>query len=172
MKKFIRNLENSYIALAILIFGILLVIMPTQFVHVLPWLMGFALILRGISVIVLIFHFKDKTFGPGAVIYNFVMGITIIVIGGDSINIIGVIWAVYSLIEACKEISEMWREKKYPVIKLINSVISIALAVMLITNPFEHFTTHVVILGIEIISSCFARSFDIMKSRLAQRRAY
>ena len=67
------------------------------------------------------------------------------------------------------DVNEMWSNKRRPILHVITAVISVALAVMLIIDPFKHFVTHVMILGLEIISSCFARLVDTLRSGVKNR---
>ena len=78
------------------------------------------------------------------------------------------IWAVLVLVEVSEEINAMWRKKHYSVFHLVLALISVLLAVMLMVNPFEHFITHVRVLGLEVVSSCFARSLDMLRGRKRQ----
>ena len=164
MKQFIRNLEKEYTVIVFLAVGILMILFPEHFARIFPYLLGGALVLRGISVVVLSFHYKEKDQGPGKMILYCVTGLTIMIRASQATGIIGVIWAVYSLVEVSGEIDEMWREGHYSVLHLVPAVISVALAVMLMVDPFEHFVTHIRILGLEIITSCLARGVDTIRA--------
>ena len=96
------------------------------------------------------------------------MGLTIMIRRSEATGIIGVIWAVLVLVEVSEEINAMWREKHCSVFHLVLALISVMLAVMLMVNPFEHFITHVRVLGLEVVSSCFARSMDMLRGRKKQ----
>ena len=163
MKRFILNLEKDYLAAVFVAAGILLIAFPEHFSKVAPYVLGGALILHGIVIVVLVLRYKDSHHGPGKAIVYFSMGLTILFLGGDALAIIGVIWAVFSLIEVSDEINEMWAQKKYSVLGLVASAISIGLAIVLMTDPFRHFAVHVRVLGFEILVSCIARRASIMK---------
>ena len=164
MKRFIKNLENQYIGILLLIVGVLMLIFPEQIASVAPYILGGGLIVRGIAVVILAMRYRDTSKGPGMVVLYCVLGLVIMLHGGDSVGIIGVIWAVFSLAEVSTDINEMWKSKHYSAFHIITAVISIALAIMLIIDPFEHFATHVRILGLEIIASCFSRGLDLFRS--------
>jgi uncharacterized membrane protein HdeD (DUF308 family) len=166
MKQFIRNLEEEYLVIVFLIVGILLILFPAHSARIAPYLLGGSLVLRGSSVVILSFHYKEKSKGPGGMVLYCATGLTFIILGNQAIGIIGVIWAVYSLMEVSEEIDEMWKEGHYSVLHLVLAVISIALAVMLMVDPFEHFATHIRILGLEIITSCLARGVDTVRARI------
>ena len=171
MKHFIRELENNYLSIACLVIGILIAVFPVHFSIAFPWVLGGALILRGIAVVILALRYKDAEHGPGNVILFCVMGGTIMILGSEATGIIGVIWAVYTLVEVSKELDEMWREKHVSVVYLIAAIVSVVLAVTLMVDPFKHFVTHVRVLGLEIISSCFGRGVDIVRAKRNNRPA-
>ncbi len=165
MKQFIRNLESDYLAMAVLAVGILMVIFPGHLAKAFPWVLGIVLILRGISVIILAFRYRDGEHEPGRAILYSVMGLTILIRRSEAIGIIGVIWAVIALMEVSEELNAMWRKNHYSAVHLILAVISVALAVTLMVDPFKHFITHVRVLGLEIVSSCIARRLDLRRGR-------
>ena len=172
MKRFIRSLENDFISLVCLAVGILMTIFPVHFSIAFPWVLGGALVLRGAAVVILAMRYKDAEHGPGYVVLYCVMGATIMILGTDATGIIGVIWAVFTLVEVSTELDEMWREKQFSFVYLIPAIVSVVLAVGLMVDPFEHFVTHVRVLGLEIISSCFGRGVDIVKEKRNDRSAH
>ena len=163
MKQLIRNLENEYIVILMLAFGALLALFPTQFTKAVPWALGTAMTARGLLVIILAFYYKDESHKPGRALLYLVMGITIIVLGHESIKIIGVIWAVFTLEELSNEISEKWVEKEFSPIFIGTVILSVILAVTLMIHPYEHFSVHVRSLGVQIMSSCLIRGLDVLK---------
>ena len=167
MKSLIRNLEKEYLAIAVLVIGILLVIFPEQFAKAFPWVLGIALILRAVLIMILTLHYKDSQHGPGKAIVYGVMGLTIMIRGSEATGIIGVIWAVYTLMEVSGEIDEMWEKKHVSAVSVIVAAVSVGLAVMLMTDPLTHFISHVRILGLEICTSCAARRFDLIRQKRA-----
>lgn len=165
MKKFIRNYENEYLVLVFLVLGILMVIFPEPLAKVFPWVLGIALLLNSFVSVIHLLKDKHDQKGPGKAILCCIIGLVILIRGNVATGIIGVIWAVYSLVEVSEEINEMWKERHYPVIRLIAALISIMLAVMLMVDPNEHFITHVRVLGLEILSSCCARGIDLIREK-------
>ena len=168
MKKQIKNLEKEYLVVALLVIGLLLIIFPARFSIAFPWVLGVVLVLRGLSIIVLALHYKDPEHTPGRAIVYITLGLTVMILGSRAVGIIGVIWAVFSLMEVAGEIDEMWKEGHYSIICVISCVISVALAVLLMTDPFKHFVTHVRILGLEILASVIARRTAIIKRKNGQ----
>ena len=166
MANFIRNLENKYLGLVILIVGILMVLFPDLFSHILVWALGFIMILRGILVVVLPLCSEEPEHGPGKVVLYCVMGIMILILGREAISIIGVMWAIFTLMEVSDEIDEMWKEKHWHAYKLFFGAVSISLAVTLMLDPFEHFAVHVRVLGLVIVSSSFAKYLEMIRDRI------
>ena len=87
-----------------------------------------------------------------------ILGAAILYYREDSLGPIGSIWALFTLVEVAEEVNEAYHHRKMPsVISLLIVVASTALAIMLLFDPFEHFSFHVRILGIEMVLSIFAR---------------
>ena len=165
MKKQIRNLEKEYLVIALLVIGFLLIIFPAKFSIAFPWVLGVVLMLRGLSVIILALHYKDPEHTPGRAIVYITLGLTVMILGSRAVGIIGVIWAVLSLMETAEEIDEIWKEGHYSIICVISCIISVALAILLMTDPFKHFAAHVRILGLEILASVVARRAAIIRGK-------
>lgn len=91
MKRFIKNLENRYIGILILIVGVLMLIFPEQLAKAFPYMLGVGLIIRGIAAIILAVRYKETSQSPGKVIVYWGLGSIIMILGSGSIGIIGVI---------------------------------------------------------------------------------
>lgn len=147
---------GSYILL--LTIGTLLIVFHEKISHILPYIIG------GLTILISIGFLKDsfqseelkksetKKMATGLVM--FIMAIIIIINKTDSINLIAVIWGMFGLIKGIDELSDAIykhsQNKKY-LIELIHAVIEISLAVLLIYNPFEKISEHIIILGIEYV---------------------
>lgn len=164
MKKFIMGLEHDWIAFALAVVGMLLIIFPIQLTVEIPFMLGAGLLVHAVISTIMYFKYKDKEVKIGKVVIYAVLGISILHYNGDAIGAIGGLWAMMSLYEVGEEINEMTEEKRFSVFRIIMSAISITLAVMLLFDPFEHFTTHVRVLGLEIISSVFVRRHQLIHS--------
>ena len=150
----------------ILIVGILMVLFPENLSHVFIWALGGAMILRGILVMILCLYYKEDEHGPGKVLLYVVMGLMIMYLKAESINIIGVMWAIFSLKEVSEEIDQMWKEKHVHIFCLLSSVVTVSLAIMLMMDPFDHFSTHVKVLGLMIISTTLAKTAELIKKKI------
>ena len=166
MRDYIINLSNKNISIMILIVGILMVLFPENLSHVFIWALGGAMILRGILVMILCLYYKEDDHGPGKVLLYVVMGLMIMYLKAESINIIGVMWAIFSLKEVSEEIDQMWKEKHVHIFCLLSSVVTVSLAIMLMMDPFDHFSTHVKVLGLMIISTTLAKTAGLIKKKI------
>ena len=165
MKKFIRNLENQYLASAILIIGILMVIFPVRLAAAFPWALGSALIVRAIAVIILFLKDREERKGPGRVLLYFILGFTFLLHSTEATGIIGIIWAAFTLVEVANEIDEMWHEKRFSVLYLLTAAASIVFSILLLLYPFEHFAVHIRVFGMEVIFYSLSRIAAILKTR-------
>ena len=170
MKGFIKDLDNIYLSIILFIVGILMMIFPDKSSHIFIWSLGIVMLLRGILTLILALYFKDSEHMPGKFILYCVMGATILVLGIESINIIGVMWAVFSLQEIVEEIDQMWQEKHWSVIKLFLAAFSIYLAVTLMVHPSTHFVSHVRRLGLIIITSTLSKNLNVLRELLQSRK--
>ena len=159
MKKFIVGLHNDWIAFLFAVMGILLIIFPKEFTGIVPYVLGIGLIIKGVVCIVAIVkHYEtDTDIRAGRIVMYLVLGSAILYHNAEAIGPIGAIWAMMSLNEVSEEITEDFENHSFSLVRSIFAVITIALAVMLMFDPFEHFSVHIGVLGAEMISSCFIR---------------
>ena len=163
MKKVILNLQQDRLVFLFIIIGIVLLIFPEAVAAVIPYILGFGLLIYAVVTIVISLKYPDSDAKLGDGIVKAVIGIVILFLDADSLSVIGVIWAVQSLFDAAEEIEEFRESKKFNIISFICIVLSIVFAVMLMMDPFEHFSVHVFILGLEIIVSVFIRRRRLIK---------
>ena len=163
MKKIILNLQKDRVVFLFVIIGAVLIAFPENVAGAIPYIIGIgSLIYAVINIIVSCKYPKsDAKLGDG--IIKAVTGTVILFLKSYAISILGVIWAVQSLHEVAEEIDEYRETKTFNIISCISMILSIILAVMLMMDPFEHFDTHVRILGLEIISSAFIRRRRLIK---------
>lgn len=152
------------------VLGMICVVFAGHVTFVLPYLLGgamiFAGILRGIT------YFQNKYFlerqsdelAYGIVL--FIMGVAFVIQGSNSLGALGTTWAIIGIRKASKSLNLAIRqvyEKKHFIIPIMEFLVRITLALMLLFHPFEKFTSHVIILGLEIIvvSIRFSASLDI-----------
>ena len=157
MKKLILALEDNRQIYAFVILGLILIVFPNEMGIAAPYILGGALLIYGIMNLIISLKYPESSISLGDGVISIVAGGILLAQRGNSIAILGVVWAMISLHEAAEEIDEYRRAKKVSVVRIIVIAVSIVLAIMLMVNPFEHFNTHVRILGLEIIAYVFIR---------------
>jgi len=163
MKAVIMGLKDNRQVLAFVVLGLILVIFPNEMGTAAPYILGIVQILYGGLNMIISLKYPDASVSLGRGIINIVVGAIFLFQKGDSIAIIGVVWAMLSLYEASKEIDECRKKKEHRIVSIISIVVTIGLAVILMIDPFEHFITHVRILGLEMIIPALIRGTKNLK---------
>ena len=157
MKELILNLKRDCLVYLFVVLGVILIAFPVQVAGAVPYILGVGSLLYAAVNIVISLKYPDAETRLGDGVIKAVVGVLALFMKAESISILGVIWAMQSLHEVSEEIDEYHKTKKITPISAISSIISLVLAAMLMMDPFEHFTTHVRILGLEMIASAFIR---------------
>ena len=158
VKEHIITLEDEMQLALFGIVGILLIAFPESLSGAIPYLVGLALLIYGLICLVHCIKFRDDTAEPGFDVLYIILGAAILYYRENSLGPIGSIWALFTLVEVAEEVNEFYHhEKKFSWIRTLIAIASTALAIMLLFDPFEHFSFHVRILGIEMVLSIFAR---------------
>lgn len=159
MKKYVLTLEKDYMVALLMVVGIFLIIFPDELSVYAPYVVGGGLCIFSLYNLFVSLHYPGSGAELGQSLISMAIGAVLLLQRNDpaAIDKLGVIWAVRTLSEASLEITEMYEHKKARVIDIIEIVISVALAVLLLMNPFHHFSFHVRVLGIEILISAFVR---------------
>ena len=169
MKKLIMGLQDNRQVFVFAVLGLLLILFPKEIGTAAPYILGILMVLYGcLNIILSLKYDDDASLSLGDGVVHIVIGGVLLFQKGDSIVLIGLVWAMISLYEAAREIDEFRKERKFTpvqIIRMIGMIISIALAVLLMINPFAHFYTHVRILGLEIIAASLVRGAKDWKTR-------
>ena len=164
MNKVIISIEKDWIVFAYGIIGTLLIIFPIQLTDAIPYLLGFALIVHGIVSIIILAKFKGAAkVTAGKILIDLILGNAILYHGAGSLGAIGALWAMMTLDEVADEVTEAYRNKTFPIARLIFAAIAITLAILLLFDPFENFALHVRILGLEVVASVFVRERNLIQ---------
>ncbi len=155
LENFFKKDQQVY---AFVIIGIILILFPDVLTELAPYIIGITLIVYSVINIFTYIGKPDSDIRLGDTIIKGILGFIILYREEKSITIIGIIWAMESFYEVAEEIDNYRKNKKFHLISLLSMIISIILATTLIINPFNHFTTHVIVLGIEMIVTVFIRS--------------
>lgn len=157
MTEFIKDLEKDYQIYGIAALGLALILFPAYIVRAVPYLLGIGLIAYAAMNAFNILRYNDLTARPGRLLKYLVVGVVVLLLRDDFLGVIGVLWAMLSLHECGEQITEFYQTRKIHPLRLVWTVISIALAFMLLHDPFEHFVFHMRILGLEVIAAALMR---------------
>ena len=157
MKKWILSLEKDSHVYVFVVMGLIMAAFPGYVGQAVPYLLGAGALFFGILHVAMCLRHKNSSVSLGGGVIRIVIGVVLLLQKAESIAIIGVIWAVYSLFGAAQEIDECRNSKKTDPVSLITIPATIVLAAMLMMDPFAHFNTHVRILGLEIIAAALVR---------------
>lgn len=143
---------------AFLLVGALCIFFPSHVAGVLPFLLG------GIMLIAGIVHgaaylwdkrfLEDEAQGIGPDIILAVMGVAFLCAGSEAVGLMGVVWGIIGLRKAAGTIDQALRRmyRHQPALLLaVEAAIRIVLALALLFDPFEKFSSHIVLLGLELI---------------------
>ena len=93
---------------------------------------------------------EDLTYG----IVLLILGAAFIVQGPNTLGVLGTVWAVIGVRKAAKSLNraiEKIKVKERFLAHVMEFSVRIVLALVLLFNPFEKFSTHIAILGLELI---------------------
>lgn len=165
----IMDLDNGMQLVLFGVVGLLLIAFPETLAPAIPYLLGLALALYGFVSLIHCIAVRDETAMPGFDAIYIVLGAAILWHRENALGAIGSIWGMFTLIEVAEEANEAYHIRKFSPIRLLIALVSTALAVMLMFDPFEHFAFHVRILGIEMILSVLVR-WGMSKKRPVKRK--
>ncbi len=149
---FITNFfKEDHQAIVFVIIGIILLIVPDAFIDILPYLIGIVLSIYGCINFFVSKKYPDSDVRMGDAIVNIAVGVIILLQKSRSVSTIGVIWAMQSFNEVAEEIEDYRSNHEFHLLSLVSIIIATVLAVLLMLDPYEHFSEHVRILGLEMI---------------------
>lgn len=141
------------------VLGVICVLFAEHITLILPYLLGCTMVLAGI--LMGIGHFQNNRFlerdsadlAYGIII--FVMGIAFIIQGSNALGPLGTTWAIIGILKASKSLDQAIQQiyiKKGFIAPVAEFLVRMMLALVLLFKPFDKFSTHVVILGLELIA--------------------
>lgn len=157
MKKVILALKKDRHVYLFVVLGLIMILFPAQVGGAAPYILGIGSLVYGILSVIICLRYPDSVLSLGSGVVWIVIGTVLLFQRGESIAILGVIWAMASLYEVAREIDDYRETKKISALSILSILASIVLAVILMVDPFHHFNTHVRILGLQIISAAFVR---------------
>lgn len=141
------------------VLGIICIFFAENVTFILPYLLGGAMTIVG--ALIGFSYFQEKRFlekQSDELAYGiimFIMGIAFLMKGSNALEAIGITWAIIGIRKASKSLSWAIRkiyDKKHFIVPIVEFLVRIILALLLLFNPLEKFTNHVVILGLELIA--------------------
>lgn len=141
------------------IIGILCILGSKHITAVLPYLLGAAMILAGLVRCVLYAQSKavldrdaaDLSYG----LVLLIMGLVFVAQGSNALGALGTTWAVIGIRKASKSLEcaiQQIRLKRGFFAPIAEFLVRLGLALVLLFDPSEKFSTHILILGIELIA--------------------
>ena len=164
MKTIIDRLKEDWQVFIFALIGLVLLIFPAHVAGAAPYLIGVTSLIYAIVNIIISLKYPDAQTHLGDAVARGVTGCVILFLKGNSIPVLGVIWAVLSLNDIARKIDDAYKTKHLSPLNAIGIIISLILAAMLMTDPFEHFNMHVRILGLEMITNAFIRRIKRVKN--------
>ncbi|MBR1561491.1 MAG: hypothetical protein IJ646_14755 [Clostridia bacterium] len=153
MKYFINAMGKVWQLVIFAVFGLALVFFPTHLVKVVYQIKGGVMLL--FAALNLYACFKNPDHAPfGKTLIYLASGVAVMLQKSDTLIPLGIVWAMLILMECAEEIDEALHSREIHPIPLIWVAISVVLAVMLLSDPAEHFVFHMRILGLEILAYC------------------
>ena len=141
------------------VLGVICILFAEHVTFVLPYLLGGAMAL--VSALMGIDYFANKKFISHQAdelaygIILLIMGVVFIIQGSNALGPLGTTWAIIGIRKASKSLNHAIRQfyiKQHFMAPVAEFFVRITLALILLFHPFEKFTTHVVILGLELIA--------------------
>ena len=138
--------------------GALCILFPTQVADVLPFLLGSVMLAVGVMRMGV--YLWDKRFLEGETpelgqdIIVLVMGVVFLCAGTEAVGLMGVVWGIIGLKKAAETINQALRQfclHQKALLAAAEAAIRVVLALALLFNPFEKFSAHMVLLGVELI---------------------
>lgn len=141
------------------ILGVVLILCSGHVTRILPYLLGGAMaltaVLRGINDYKTRKLVQDHSDELTSCIVLLIMGVAFILQGSNALGAIGTTWAMIGIGKASKSLKQAicrLYQRQHFAIPAIEFLLRMTLALILLFHPFEKFSTHIIILGLELIA--------------------
>lgn len=138
--------------------SIICILFPSHLTIALPYMLGGAMVIVGFFYEWNAIRKKEyktlETADTAQALILLIMGTFIILKHENSIGILGYTWGGFGLVKGTKELNIAFYKLSVHLkfgIELIQAIVTIGLALILISDPFEKFTHHVMFLGFEML---------------------
>lgn len=141
------------------IIGVICVLLPRYVTTILPYLLGGTMILAGIFKVWndiqnrKILNQYPYELAHGMIL--FIMGAAFVLQGSKALGPIGTTWAIIGIRKASISLGTAIQkidQKERFAAPILEFLLRITLALILLFDPFEKFSTHIMILGFELIA--------------------
>jgi uncharacterized membrane protein HdeD (DUF308 family) len=156
-KRLLSKLKHNDQIYLFVIIGLALIIFPSHIASYAPYIVGCALIVYSIIDTIMDLRYPDAEISLGDSIVRGIIGIILLLETEQAIAIMGIVWAVFSLDDAAKEINDYYRTKQFRAIGALSIVLTIIFSAMLMLDPFGHLAFHIRVLGLEMIAETFIK---------------
>lgn len=149
---------NRVIRLLLPLMGLVCILAPMQVAGVLPYLLGGVMLLNGLVQGAR--HLRSRCFlQPGAQqlgqdLVLVVVGAATLCAGDGAVTMMGITWGMLGLRKAAATANEALAnlcQRRPAVLLVLETAIRLVLAMALLFEPFESFSSHLVLLGLELI---------------------
>jgi uncharacterized membrane protein HdeD (DUF308 family) len=156
-KRLLSKLKHNDQIYLFVIIGLVLIIFPSHIASYAPYIVGCALIVYSIIDTIMDLRYPDADISLGDSIVRGIIGIILLLETEQAIAIMGIVWAVFSLDDAAKEINDYYRTKQFRAIGALSIALTIIFSAMLMLDPFGHLAFHIRVLGLEMIAETFIK---------------
>lgn len=151
---------QTFICCLFPIIGVVCILLPGHLTAVLPYLLGGAMALAGIVRAINYIQHKEffgcNSYELAHGLILLIMGTAFIMQGARSLGPMGTTWAIIGIRKASKSLERAIRQiyaKEHFIAPMMEFLLRITLALILLFDPFEKFSTHIAILGLELIAT-------------------
>ncbi|MBR6072396.1 MAG: hypothetical protein IKP77_06185 [Acholeplasmatales bacterium] len=138
--------------------GIIIIVMREHLINYLSLIVGIPMLIvsiEGLIYEIAIHSYKTEHNRIGEEIIKIILSVLIIFAFDNNVEIISIIWGVIAILQAVKELSKAIYELTYGgnplfLLLLLQTIIQIIFAILLIIEPEEHVSLHLVLLGVEM----------------------
>ena len=161
MKKLILNLEHDYISYIFVIVGIVLLCFPNIIINYVHIILSILLILFCLFNLFGYFYYDDHEVNIGKLVIYLILSVVMMLEKANDLHTLGVMWSMVSLTNVSEEINEFLKHHEFSLFRLIMIITTLTLSMMLLIDPNHHFSSHIQILGIELIFTVFIRKHHL-----------
>lgn len=138
--------------------GIIIIVFREHLINYLSLIVGIPMLVFSLESLIyeiIIRNYRNEYNRLGEETIKIILSILIIFAFNNDVELIAITWGIIAILQALKELSKSIHEltsnrKPIYLLVLAQSLIQIGLAILLIADPHEHVSFHLVILGVEM----------------------